>query len=56
MNQPTMTNEQFALWISPSISIAASSHIEKAQIIFDWLEINRRKALRPTVPITPKGK
>lgn len=52
MNQPTMNNEQFALWFASS---QGPSHklFENAQAIFNWLDNHSKK---PEKPITPKGK
>jgi hypothetical protein len=52
MNQPTMTNEQFALWFAASQG-PGSKLYENAQSILNWIEKNQKK---PLTPITPKGK
>jgi len=52
MNQPTMNNEQFALWVSLSSGID-SNLFNRADEILKWLNKDIKK---PAVPITPKGK
>jgi len=52
MNQPTMNNEQFALWVALSSGID-SKLFERADSILTWLDKSTKK---PSVTITPKGK
>jgi uncharacterized protein YgfB (UPF0149 family) len=52
MNQPTMNNEQFALWVSLSQGMD-SKLFERADDILKWLNKDIKK---PSAPITPKGK
>ncbi len=52
MNQPTMNNEQFALWVS-LIQGMDSKMYERADTLLTWLNKDIKK---PTTPITPKGK
>ena len=52
MNQPTMNNEQFALWIA--LSQGKEEHLfTRADIILKWLNKDIKK---PAIPITPKVK
>lgn len=53
MNQPTMTNEQFALWISQGLNINGTP-FEKAQKALDWLNKNSQQPKIET--LTPKKK
>ena len=52
MNQPTMNNEQFALWVALSQG-KEESLFARADSILKWLNKDNKK---PIVPITPKGK
>lgn len=52
MNQPQMSNEQFAIWFAASQGIDQKL-FDRAQTILNWLEKNNKK---PSAPITPKGK
>lgn len=52
MNQPTMNNEQFALWVSLGQGMD-SGLFERADAILKWLNKDNKK---PITPITPKGK
>jgi uncharacterized protein YgfB (UPF0149 family) len=52
MNQTTMNNEQFALWVALSSGID-SKLFERADEILNWLNKDIKK---PSTPITPKGK
>ncbi len=52
MNQPTMNNEQFALWVALSSGMD-SNLFERADTLLKWLNKDIKK---PTTPITPKGK
>lgn len=52
MNQPTMNNEQFALWVSLSQGMD-NSLFQRADDILKWLNKDVKK---PITPITPKGK
>ena len=52
MNQPTMNNEQFALWVALSSGMD-SKLFERADTLLKWLNKDIKK---PAVPITPKGK
>lgn len=52
MNQPSMSNEQFAIWLAASQG-SGPKLLENAQNILNWLEKNSKK---PSTPITPKGK
>ena len=52
MNQPTMNNEQFALWVA-LINGTDSKVFERADEILKWLDKSSKK---PSTPITPKGK
>jgi hypothetical protein len=52
MNQPTMNNEQFAIWFAASQGMDAKL-LDRAQTILDWLNKDIKK---PTIPITPKSK
>lgn len=52
MNQPTMNNEQFALWVALSSGMD-SNLFERADTLLSWLNKDIKK---PTTPITPKGK
>lgn len=52
MNQPTMNNEQFALWVALSSGMD-SKLFERADALLTWLNKDIKK---PSVPITPKGK
>jgi uncharacterized protein YgfB (UPF0149 family) len=52
MNQPTMNNEQFALWVA--LSQGKEEHLfTRADSILKWLNKDIKK---PSIPITPKGK
>lgn len=51
MNIPTMTNEQFALWITAQTSRTFT--FAQATEFYNWLESKAKKADKP---ITPKGK
>ena len=51
MNQPTMTNEQFALWIT--LQTRSTFSLKEAKEILDWLN-NTKKPI--SEPITPKKK
>ena len=55
MIQPTMTNEQFALWITLSYTGMTGTNIQKADAIFNWLEAKRQKSVE-TKPIAAKTK
>lgn len=50
MNQPTMTNEQFAIWVALGQGMDHKL-FDRAQIILDWIEKNNKK---PSEPIKPK--
>jgi hypothetical protein len=50
MNQPTMTNEQFAIWVSLGQGMD-NKFFERADVILNWLEKNEKKVVKP---ITPK--
>lgn len=52
MNQPTMNNEQFALWLALSQG-KEESLFARADSILKWLNKDIKK---PIVSITPKGK
>ena len=52
MNQPTMSNEQFAIWFATSQG-PGHKLLENAQVILNWLEKNAKKQVQP---ITPKVK
>ena len=52
MNQPTMNNEQFALWVALGQGMD-SKLFERADAVLTWLNKDIKK---PTTPITPKGK
>lgn len=52
MNQPTMNNEQFALWVALGQGFD-NSLFERADTILKWLNKDTKK---PIIPITPKGK
>ena len=52
MNQPTMNNEQFALWIALSQGMDVNL-FDRADNVLKWLNKDIKK---PIVPITPKGK
>lgn len=53
MNQPTMTNEQFALWIT--LQTRSTFSLTEADKILTWLEAkNSKKPI--SEPITPKKK
>lgn len=56
MNQPTMTNEQFALWIT--LQTRSTFSLKEAKDILDWLNNSKStaNAVKPTEPITPKKK
>ena len=52
MNQPTMNNEQFALWVALSQG-TDSKLFDRAEAILTWLNKDVKKT---TIPITPKSK
>ena len=52
MNQPTMTNEQFALWVALGQGMD-SKLFERADTVLNWLNKDIKK---PGVPIMPKTK
>jgi uncharacterized protein YgfB (UPF0149 family) len=52
MNQPTMNNEQFALWVALSQGMDKQL-FERADSILNWLEKSEKKVVKP---IMPKGK
>lgn len=55
MNQPTMTNEQFALWIAAQTQ--RNFTLGHAEDLLKWLDSKSKPtALKPTEPITPKKK
>lgn len=43
MNQPTMTNEQFALWIAIKMERHVKSYTEMAEEYYEWLESKKLK-------------
>ena len=51
MSIPTMTNEQFALWITAQTSRTFT--FAQATEFYNWLESKTKK---PSAPITTKGK
>jgi uncharacterized protein YgfB (UPF0149 family) len=52
MNQPTMNNEQFALWVALGQG-ADNNLFLRADAILTWLNKDVKK---PLTPITPKSK
>ena len=52
MNQPTMTNEQFALWFAAGQG-PSTKLFDNAEAILNWLE---KKSKKQEKPIMPKGK
>lgn len=52
MNQPNMTNEQFALWFAAGQG-QSGKLFDNAEAIYQWLE---KKSKKPGKPITPKTK
>ena len=52
MNQPTMNNEQFALWVALGQG-ADNNLFLRADAILTWLNKDIKK---PLTPITPKSK
>ena len=51
MNQQTMTNEQFALWVSLGQGMD-SKLFERADSILNWLEKSEKKVVKPIMPKT----
>jgi hypothetical protein len=53
MNQPTMNNEQFALWFAAGQG-PSTKLFDNAEAIYLWLEKKSEKKV--VKPIMPKGK
>lgn len=51
MNQPTMNNEQFALWVSLGQGMD-SKLFERADAVLNWLEKSEKKVVKPIMPKT----
>ena len=51
MNQPTMTNEQFAMWVSLG-QVMDSKLFERADAVLNWLEKSDKKVVKPIMPKT----
>jgi uncharacterized protein YgfB (UPF0149 family) len=51
MNQPTMSNEQFAMWVALGQGMD-SKLFERADDILDWLEKKEKKVVKPIMPKT----
>jgi uncharacterized protein YgfB (UPF0149 family) len=51
MNQPTMTNEQFAMWVSLGQGMD-SKLFERADAVLNWLDKSEKKVVKPIMPKT----
>ena len=49
MNQPTMNNEQFALWVALGQGMD-SKLFERADAVLNWLEKSEKKVVKPIMP------
>ena len=51
MNQPTMTNAQFALWYAQGYP-GMGTILERADFLLKWLEKTEKKVVKPIMPKT----